>query len=433
VPLEQEYTTKLRAGQTLSSLLGLALSEHLDSTRPADLPTIYPEIPQAMSENSDGFRFESEVVLEAARKQTGLSEFGPRNFHEALEVLLRTYEAHHTSEKGRKKAYRRVVGLLATRLRVQEALRTNPEIKERSIKRPMVLTGLPRSGTSALFNLLGRDPAARALLLWETQFPDPMVGLEPGAPDPRRDAIEAYYAKARETNPEFTKIHFASADTPEECVLLHAYSLGGVHIGTEPMLEPYRSWYPKQDLHDMYDYYRTLLQMLDWQRPGERWLLKAPAHMWAIDCLIDTFPDVSIVWSHRDPRACMASMCSMTHLLMEGQVELSKEVLGPLVLDFYATSLERGLAMRDQLDPARFIDVRHDDFVADSLGVVEGIYDHFDLPLTLAAHEAFEAHRVDNRQGQHGKHEYQLDDWGLTNEDVLSRFAPYIERFGIDT
>lgn len=385
-----------------------------------------------MSENPDGIRFESEVVLEEARKQAGLSDFGPDDFADALDVLLRTYELHHTTAKGRKKAYRRVIGLLATRLRVQEALRKFPEIKERSIHQPMVLTGLPRSGTSALFNLLGTDPAARALLLWETQFPDPMEGMEPGAPDPRRTAIEAYYKKARETNPEFTKVHFASADTPEECVLLHAYSLNGVHIGTEPMFEPYRSWYPKQDLHDMYDYYRTLLQMLDWQRPGERWLLKAPAHMWAIDCLIDTFPDVSIVWSHRDPRVCMASMCSMTHLLMEGQVEISKEELGPLVMDFYATSLERGLEMRDRSNPARFIDVRYDDFVTDSLGVVESIYEHFGMPIDPAARTSFEDHVAANQKGRHGQHEYQLDDWGLTNEDVISRFAPYIDRFGIE-
>ena len=385
-----------------------------------------------MSANSDGFQFECEVVLEEARKVTGLSDFGPDDYLEPLEVLMRTYEAHHTSLKGQKKAYRRVVGLLATRLRVQEALRKNPQIKERSIKQPMVLTGLPRSGTSALFNLLGADPAARALLLWETQFPDPMEGLDGSAPDPRRAAIEAYYEKARATNPEFTKMHFASADTPEECVLLHAYSLNGVHIGTEPMLDPYRSWYPKQNLDDMYAYYRLLLQMLDWQRPGERWLLKAPAHMWAIDSLIETFPDVSIVWSHRNPLACMASMCSMTHLLMDGQVEMAKEDLGPRVLDFYATSLERGLAARDRSDPARFIDVRHDDFVLDSLAVVEGIYDHFDLLVTEAAHSAFEGHAVANQKDRHGQHEYQLNDWGLTNEDVLGRFAPYVERFGIE-
>jgi len=386
-----------------------------------------------LSDRPETIRFDPDTILEEARKSAGLDDFGPGDFREALGVLLETYDAHYKTPKGRKKSYRRVIGLLATRLRVAEALRKAPEIIDRPIPRPMVLTGLPRSGTSALFNLLGCDPAARALLLWETQFPDPMEGLEAGAPDPRHDAIEAYYAKSRESNPDFTKIHYSSADTPEECVLLHAYSLSGVHIGTEVMLEPYRSWYRQQDLHGMYSYYRMLLQMLDWQRPGERWLLKAPAHMWAIDALIDTFPDVSIVWTHRNPLACIPSISSMTHVLLEGQVDISKEELGPLVMDFYATSLERGLATRDQCDPRRFIDVNHDDFVDDSIGTAERIYDHFGLSIDTAAAEAMHNHMQANPKNRHGKHEYHLDDWGMTREDILSRFAPYIERFKIRT
>ena len=385
-----------------------------------------------MSDNPSEIRFDPELLLDEARENTKLSDFGPGDFRPALDVLLRTYDTHVADPGGRKKAYRRVVGLLATRLRIAEALRKHPQIAERPIESPMVLTGMPRSGTSALFNLLGADPAARALLLWETQFPDPMEGLEPGASDPRHDAIEAYYKQNRNDNPEFTKMHFSSADTPEECVLLHAYSLSGVHIGWEVMLEPYGSWYQKQDLHEMYSYYRTLLQMLDWQRLGDRCLLKAPAHMLAIESLIDTFPDVSLVWSHGNPAACTASSCSMTHMLMQEQVTMSKQELGPIVMNFYATSLERGLAVRDQCDPARFIDVNHDNFVDDSMGVVGQIYDHFELDLGEAASQAMEAHIEANPKGQHGKHQYQLDDWGLTPEEIEARFAPYIERFSID-
>ncbi|HIG70780.1 MAG TPA: sulfotransferase [Myxococcales bacterium] len=385
-----------------------------------------------MDEAARAIAFDANEMLEEARTNAGLSNFGSNSFREPLEALVRTYDANHTTLKGRKKAYRRVIGLLATRLRIEEALRVHPEIKQRPVRSPMVLTGMPRSGTSALFNLLGADPDARPLLLWETQFPDPVEGLEPGAKDPRHAAIEAYYEQSRETNPEFTKIHFASADTPEECVLLHAFTLNGVHHGTEVMLEPYASWYRDQDLGEMYSYYKILLQMLDWQRPGERWLLKAPAHMWAIDKLIDTFPDVSVVWSHRNPLACTASICSMTHLLMEDQVDMPKEVLGPIVMDFYATSLERGLAVRDQSDPARFIDVNHDDFVGDSLGTVGRIYEHFGLPIGDDAAASLKAHIEANPKGRHGKHEYNLDDWGLTADDVAKRFEPYVERFEIE-
>ncbi|MEO1912336.1 MAG: sulfotransferase [Myxococcales bacterium] len=385
-----------------------------------------------MDEAARAIAFDANEMLEEARTNAGLSNFGSNSFREPLEALVRTYDANHTTLKGRKKAYRRVIGLLATRLRIEEALRVHPEIKQRPVRSPMVLTGMPRSGTSALFNLLGADPDARPLLLWETQFPDPVEGLEPGAKDPRHAAIEAYYEQSRETNPEFTKIHFASADTPEECVLLHAFTLNGVHHGTEVMLEPYASWYRDQDLGEMYSYYKILLQMLDWQRPGQRWLLKAPAHMWAIDKLIDTFPDVSVVWSHRNPLACTASICSMTHLLMEDQVDMPKEVLGPIVMDFYATSLERGLAVRDQSDPARFIDVNHDDFVGDSLGTVGRIYEHFGLPIGDDAAASLKAHIEANPKGRHGKHEYNLDDWGLTADDVAKRFEPYVERFEIE-
>jgi hypothetical protein len=385
-----------------------------------------------MANSPDGIQLEAAVVLEEARKATGLSDFGPDDFHDALETLLDTYDRHYTSAKGRKKSFRRVVGLLATRLRVAEALRKHPEILERPVKRPMVLTGLPRSGTSALFNLLGTDPAARALLLWETQFPDPMEDAVPGARDPRHAAIEAYYEKSRKDNPEFTKIHFASADTPEECVLLHAYSLNGVHIGTEVMMEPYASWYRDQDLGNMYRYYRDYLKMLDWQRPGDRWLLKAPAHMWAIEALIETFPDVSIVWSHRNPLACTASICSMTHVLLEDQVAISKKELGPIVMDFYATSLERGLAARDRSDPARFVDVAHDEFVEDPMSTVERIYEKFDLEIADPARTAMSKYIAENPKGQHGTHEYALEDWGLSPDQVRERFAPYAERFSID-
>ena len=97
-------------------------------------------------------------------------------------------------------------------------------------------------------------------------------------------------------------------------MLLHAYAMHGVQLGIEIMLEPYASWYQEaaRDLRPLYDYQKKLMQLLDWQRPGERWLLKAPAHMWGLDALAATFPDVAIVWTHRDPVACIASGCSMT-------------------------------------------------------------------------------------------------------------------------
>jgi len=378
--------------------------------------------------------FSEAAVLEAARQAAGLSDFGDEGFREGLRVLLRTYEeTANFSPKGRVRNQRRVVQLLANRLRVQEAFLEHPEIRRREIRSPVVLTGLPRSGTSALFNLLGADPAARPLRLWEALFPWPLEGHDPARSDPRRDAVEAHYQRGREKNPEFTKIHYVSADTPEECVLLLAHDFCDVQMGIEPLMEPYASWFPKQDLRRTYAYYADLLRLLDWQRPGERWTLKTPAHLWAVDVLVETFPDVNIVWTHRNPLQCIASICSMLAALMVAREDFDPRELGPVTLEYYATSLERGLAARERLDPARVIDVDYRNFVSDPLACVESIYRHFDLPRGPEVEDALRRHVAENPQGKHGRHEYALEEYGLTPDRVRARFAGYVERYSLPT
>jgi len=376
---------------------------------------------------------QSRALLEA-REATGLSDFGDPAFLEGLGVLLETYEkTAGFGEKGRRRNWRRIVQLLSTRLRVEAAFSRHPEIAEREVRKPMVLTGLPRSGTSALFNLLARDPAARPLLLWEAIFPDPLEDLEPGASDPRRDALEARYAAGREKNPEFTKMHYASADTPEECVLLMAVEFCDVQMGIEPMMEPYASWFREQDFRRTYSAYHRLLKLLDWRRNGERWLLKAPAHMWAIDVLVEQFPDVSIIWTHRNPLECVASVCSLTAALMKGRESFDLTELGPVVMDFYATSLERGLEKRRSVDPAHVIDIDYREFVQAPVATVERIYGHFEMPVSVEVKTLFETHVRENPKGRHGSHDYDLASFGLSPDRVRDRFAPYVKQFDLPT
>ena len=380
---------------------------------------------------TEAIDFGEEGVLAEARAAAGLSDFGDESFRAGLSALLRTYDQNAFSAKGRARSRRRVVGLLSKRLEVEAALARHPEILTRPLAPPIVLTGLPRSATSALFNLLGEDPAARPLRLWEAQCPDPLPGQAPGAKDPRREAIDAYYAKGREKHPDWTRIHFTSADTPEECVLLHAYAFHGVQLGIEPLLEPYASWYQAQvaDLRPLYAYQKKLMQLLDWQRPGERWLLKAPAHLWGLDALAATFEGVAIVWTHRDPVACTASACSMTAALMTTLEGLDKHWLGPVVMEFYARSLDRALAAREKMDARRVVDVSHDEFVSDAVGVAKRSYAHFGLALTQAALAAFERHASANPRAKHGRHDYDLAEFGLDESRVRARFRAYQERF----
>ncbi|MBK7952287.1 MAG: sulfotransferase [Deltaproteobacteria bacterium] len=376
---------------------------------------------------------EAELIAEAVAA-TGLDDFGGEDFRPGLRALIETYEGHAFDERGRRRNRRRLLGLLTTRLELEAWWKRHPEVLERRIGTPWVLTGLPRSGTSALFNLLSEDPGVRSLRLWEAQFPHPPAGwteASRGQPDPRHAAVEAHYARGREKNPDFTQIHFASADTPEECVVIQVYAFGGVQHGIEVMMEPYGSWFRAQPQHGVYAIQRKILQLLDWQRPGERWLLKSPAHMWGLDALLDTFPDAGIVWSHRTPIEAIASMCSMIETLMKTRTDLEPAKLGPIVMDFYATSLERGLATRDRLDPARFVDVGHDELVLDPLGVVERIHGRFDRPLGAEVRTAMAAQLAHRPRHHHGVHRYALEKYGLAPDTIRERFAGYVERFGL--
>jgi hypothetical protein len=377
---------------------------------------------------------DAKTVLDEARGEANLEDLGQHWFEDGLEALLSTYQRNAFNEKRQRRNRNRMIGAAGTRLRAQAALTAHPEIEQREIRRPMFLTGLPRSGTSALFNLLAADSAARPLLLWESQFPEPLEGHDPATPDPRHEAIRAYYEKGRETNPEWNKIHQTHADTPEECVLLHLFAFHGVQYGIEIFLEPYASWY-QENLHRLdavYAHQKQYMQMLDWQRPGERWLLKAPAHMWGLDALLETFPDAAIVWSHRDPRLCVASICSMTATLMRQVDGVDPTELGPRVMEFYARSLERGLAVRDGLGADRVVDVTHDEFVSDPLGAATRIYQCFGLDAAPIASE-LASHVGANPKDKHGSHDYGLEDYGLSEDRVLDRFEAYVSRFDVTT
>jgi hypothetical protein len=370
-----------------------------------------------------------EGLLEDARLAVGLDDFGDASFREGLGVLLETYEAAGLRRGGRKRTRSRLLQLLANRLKIERAWKVHPEILRRPLPRPVYLTGLPRTGTSTLFNLLACDAASRPLLLWEGVCPDPIDGLPAGEPDPRMQMIQAGLDVDRARNPDFDKIHFAKAEGPEECVLLLAHTFRDVQLGIEPLMQPYGSWFESQDLLAPYSYYKGLLQMLDWQRPGERWLLKSPAHLWALDVLVELFPDACIVQTHRDPAEVIPSYCSMMAALMTIREQVDPQSLGPVVLEYLARSLERGLAARERSDAARFIDVDYRAFTADPLREIAKVYGYYGLPFSQATENAMAGFVKANPQNKHGAHRYSLEEYGLTRDAVRERLRFYLERF----
>jgi hypothetical protein len=196
-------------------------------------------------------------------------------------------------------------------------------------------------------------------------------------------------------------------------------------------MEPYGGWFQAQDLRPQYAYYADLLRLVDWQRPGERWLLKSPCHLWALDVLVEMFPDACIIQTHRNPLQVIASYCSMMSALMLIREPYDPKELGPAVLEYLSRSVERAMAARERSDPERFVDVAYADFLADPMGTVGRIYRAFGLPLSGETADAMKRHLQDRVQNKHGAHEYTLEHYGLTKDQVLRRLAAYIQRFDV--
>lgn len=369
-----------------------------------------------------------ESVLSRAQEKTGLSDFGPDDFRPGLEKLMQTYTQNDFSEQGDRQNRKRIVDLLSARLRIENAFKLHPEIRDEKISRPMFLTGLPRTGTSALLNLLANDPAARPLKLWEGLNPEPLEDLKPGEEDPRYVMMKSFFENQ---DPEFQKIHSTSADTPEECIHLLNHTFCDVQFGVETMMEPYASWFMQQNLKNSYSYYADILRMLQWQRPGDRWLLKTPGHLLALDVLVELFPDCSLVITHRNPLECVTSYASMMASMMKNRESFDLTTLGPVVMEYLAKKLERSFKAREDFGDDRVIDIMFDDFISDPLATVNSIYDHFDLPFDDNTKALMTDYANEHPMGKHGKHEYKLEQYGLTETMILDRFEFYLKRFSV--
>ena len=382
-----------------------------------------------MTADSNDELSEARLLADASKHSGGLDDFG-EGFLDNLGALLEMYRGTAAlTPAGRKSTRRRLLGLLVNRLRIARAFAAAPQHRSRALQAPVYVVGLPRTGTSALFNLLARDRSSRPLLYWEGLHPDPGPELAPGEIDPRLVQTRLELERAYERNPGFAALHRVRADAPEECVALLAHTLGSVQMGIEPLISPYREYFVQQDQRDNYRYYVDLLRLLDSQRPGRRWLLKSPAHLWGLAALLEQLPDARVVWTHRDPRAVVASYCSMIEALSSVREPLDPRAIGRDVLAYLASSAERALQERAALDPRQLADVSHAETVRDPLATVERIYAGFALELPALDRERMREYTRAREEPTAGAHRYDLARYGLQPEQVSERFQPYLTRF----
>jgi hypothetical protein len=370
--------------------------------------------------------------LEAsATRLTSLTDFGGDDYREGLGVLLDSYARdEQLTDLGRRVKRAELRGALAGRLMSELGFTQHP-VDDGVVKRPIFVTGIPRTGTTALHRLIAADPHHQGLEQWLCDFPQPRPPRETWPDNPVFQQIKAGFDKFYAAKPDFAGVHYINADTVEECWQLLRQSGMSISYETLAHLPTYSAWLAKQDWTPAYARHRRNLALIGSNEPHKRWVLKNPSHLFALDALLAVYPDAIVLQTHRDIRTTFASSCSLSARATEGySTTFVGETIGRDQLEMLGRGAELFMAARDRHDAGHFYDVAFADLARDPLGAVEAVYRHFELPWDDTVRSAVAAEDAAARSGSRApSHRYSLAEFGVRPEEIDERFARYSERY----
>ena len=378
-------------------------------------------------------RLDAEQMLANARKRTGLEDLGDERCLTALRALVRSInDEAELTPTGVLLQRQRIEGALANRLRVAQLLKRHPEIQQLDLGKVVLITGLQRTGTTALHRLVASHPNMRALMSWEALNPAPLPGEGDRGIDRRLRRARLAERTIAFLAPAFFAVHPIDHDAPEEDILLLDLTFMSQTPEATMQVPSYAKWLEGQDHAPAYRYLRTLLQALHWQRPAEHWVLKTPHHLEHLDSALETFPNLTVVQTHRDPQVAVASFLSM---VAHGRGVFSDRVDAKAIARHWTAKarrmIERAESVRRQADPARFVDVLYSDLVRDPMAQLERIYRQAGIPFSAEAQAIAARTAQRNPQHRHGKHIYNAAQFGLDRGALRDALASYQARYGI--
>ncbi len=375
------------------------------------------------------------LLAEASTRSGGLEDFGDDSFRPALAVLLHALdEEGGLSEAGRERLHGRIVERLQNRLGLEDFYQRHPEIDDEEVTDPIVIVGLPRTGTTMLQRILGSDPRLYPMLYWETRYPVPLSDPLPPGPDPRIALARAEVAAMIAANPALLSIHPWDAEAADEEGMLIEHSFHG-YFDAYADVPSYSDWLWQADQVPAYRHLQRMLKFIQWQKRrrgagARRWVLKAPHHLRQIDVLFEVFPGAQVIQTHRDPLETVPSSGSFIHNLRLVYMRNPDPARsGQQRSAIYARGMIETMRYRDRTPTAPFLDVWFADTVGRPLDVIEAMYDfvHLDLPPDVEAR--MQQHLEHNRRERRPPHSYSLEQFGLSEQQIRQDFAAYRERY----
>jgi hypothetical protein len=379
--------------------------------------------------------FVLEALEERATREAGLDDFGDDLYREPYTVLLRALDTEGgLGPLGRLSSHAQLLQFLKNRLLVVDYLKRHPEASRLPIERPIVIAGLPRTGTTHLHNLMAADPALRSLPYWESVEPVPPLA-EQGqtfAVDPRWQRVDAALSMQDHVVPHMRRMHDMYPDHVHEEIHLLAVAGSTMLFDCLAPVPSWREWYKATDQTPYYQWTRKVLQVLQHQRGPDRWVLKSPQHLEQFGPLMATYPDAFVVVTHRDPVSITASFCTMvTYTARVSQEQVDPARFGAYWAGIIEDFLRAAVDDRELLPADQSLDVRFDEFMADDIATVERIYRLAGQPFGPAARAAMEAFMAEHQRGKWGSVEYHLEDFGIDREERRAALRFYSDRFDV--
>lgn len=374
---------------------------------------------------------EPENLISSAIKKTGLEDFGDPSFQVGLEMLTTALrEQAQLSQIGQLVAYFNLQDYLCVRLALVDYRAKRPEVSTQTLARPLFILGLPRTGTTILYELIAQDPLFRSPASWEVAKPMPPSTEQNHTQDKRIRAVDMQLAMSEKLSPGFKAIHAIGARLPQECVYLFSSNFVSEQFGYMYNIPAYRSWALQHDMSSTYRWHAHFLQHLQVDFSRERWLLKTPSHLTYLKYLLAQYPDAQIVWTHRDPHEAVVSFSSLVSTLQSGfSNAVDRQAVGLHESQHCAKILTMGMEQRAQLDTGQFFDVKFRDICSDPIRVVQTIYERFGIELSADAQSRMRDYLQRRPRDLHGEHVYSADDFGLNNLAREANYSEYLAEF----
>jgi hypothetical protein len=417
----------------------VAATPGAESVRITDLanPGFAPEVMaiiEAGAQLGESIELSRDALMSQASAEAGLDDFDDDpTFVERVDTLLAALrEEAGLSAFGKLTTATQLVQLLKNRLLLTDLLARHPEIHEVEIERPIIIAGLPRTGTTHLHNLLAADPKLRSLPYWESLEPVLATSETPtnAEPDPRFARTEAGLAFLDVALPHFKRMHEMTVEHVHEEIQLLAMDFSSMLFETTSAMPSWRDYYLAHDQVPHYRYLKTVLKALTWLRGGDRWVLKSPQHIEQFGTLRTVFPDAVVLATHRDPVSVTASMCTM----ITYTARLHLQSVDPVALGgYWSDRIERMLHScvhdRSLLPAGQSTDIVFDQFMADDLGTLERVYELAEQPFDHESREAVTSYRNSHARGRYGTVQYELSDFGVDAGERAEALRFYTDAF----